>query len=88
MVPNVASSNLVTRPIKFNPTEKVGLNFTRTDDQILEMAVASSTRRREADGSMPVREANEPRERSPNVIWTKQSGHPLSLALWRGKTAP
>ena len=43
------------------------------------MAEASSTRRREADGSMPVREANEPRERSPNVIWTKQSGHPMPI---------
>jgi hypothetical protein len=40
-------------------------------DQILEPAEASSTRRREADGSMPVRKANEPRERSDSeAIWS------------------
>lgn len=33
--------------------------------------ISQSTRRREADGSMPVREANEPRERSDSeAIWS------------------
>ena len=38
MVPNVASSNLVARPMKLNPTKTVGFNFIMTCVQILEMA--------------------------------------------------
>ena len=40
MVPGVASSNLVTRPIKFNPTKTVGLNFTWSG----QMRTGSSTK--------------------------------------------
>ena len=49
-------------PHKIQTRKNAGFNFIMTCAQILELAVASSTRRREANGSMPVRKANEPRE--------------------------
>ena len=78
MVPNVASSNLVTRPIKSkNGPKGPFFNLTKSCDKILEMAEASSSRRREVYGSMSV--SNSERVKG-NEAKRNQSGHPLSPA--------
>ena len=73
MVPNVASSNLVTRPIKFNPTKTVGLNFIMASVQI-------------SNGQKPVRPEAKRRNNAglPSGKFCKgaQSKYNLDEAIW------